>query len=103
MELCSPYLESSEKAPSFQATLILKGGLYDQVGQRLKEKGYNHQILTGTNSKNEVFVKTVLINIEASEQRQEKIKQIWNDYIIKNNLDPKVFKLKVTNDETLNW
>lgn len=103
LELCSPYLEEPEIAQNFQYSFMQKGGLYDQFGQRLKERGYNHLILTGINSKKEILVKLVLIDKEANQQRQEKVKEIFNDFLAKNNLDPSVFKVKVSNDESFNW
>ncbi|QFF99093.1 hypothetical protein PB01_09765 [Psychrobacillus glaciei] len=103
LELCSPYLEAPEITQNFQYSFMQKGGLYDQFGQRLKEKGYNHLILTGINPKKEILVKLVLIDKEANQQRQEKIKEIFNDFLAKNDLDPSVFKVKVSNDESFNW
>jgi hypothetical protein len=103
LELCSPYLEEPEIAQSFQYNFMQKEGLYDQFGQQLKEKGYNHLIITGINSKKEILVKLVLKDMEANEQRQEKIKEIFNDFLITNKLDPSLFKVKVSNDESLYW
>lgn len=79
------------------------GGVYDQVGQRLKEKGYEHRILGGITSNDKILVKFVLINKEASEKRQEEIIGIFNDYLIKNNLNTQTFKVKVSNDTSTNW
>ncbi|MFF2752963.1 hypothetical protein ACFVR1_04285 [Psychrobacillus sp. NPDC058041] len=103
LELCSPYLEEPEIAQNLQYTFMQKEGLYDQLGQRLKEKGYNHLIITGINSKKEILVKLVLKDMEANEPRQEKIKEIFNDFLITNTLDPNQFKVKVSNDESLYW
>lgn len=103
LEICSPYIEKPEIAQNFQYTLMQKEGLYDQLGQRLKEKGYNHLIITGINSKKEILVKLVLKDIEANEQRQEKIKEIFNDFLMINKLDPSLFIVKVSNDESLYW
>lgn len=104
LEICSPLFQNgSLEMQMMQLTLMEKGGLYDQVGQRLKEKGYEHSILGGITEKDKILVKFVLKNQEATEQRQEEIMDIFHDYIEKNNLNTQTFNVKVSNDTNTNW
>ncbi|MFJ8064551.1 hypothetical protein ACIQYS_07960 [Psychrobacillus sp. NPDC096426] len=104
LEICSPLFQSgSLEIQTLQLKLMEKGGLYDQVGQRLNEKGFEHHILAGITSKDEILVKFVLINQEANEKRQEEINDMFNDYVVKNNLYKQAFKVKVSNDPSTNW
>lgn len=102
--ICSPVsLKGSEEAQYFQSALMLKGGIYNQVGQLLKEKGYEYIIMAGVDSKDKILVKFVLINKEATGQRQEKVKEVFNEIIKTYDLDPNMFKVKVSNDSSPNW
>lgn len=104
LELCSPIFQNgSIEMQSMQLSLMEKGGVYDQVGQRLKEKGYEHYILGGITSKDKILVKFILTNQDASDKRQEEIMDIFNDYIVKNNLNTQTFNVKVSNDTSTNW
>lgn len=104
LELCSPQFQNgSIEMQSMQLSLMEKGGVYEQVGQRLKEKGYEHYILGGITSKDKILVKFILTKQEASDNRQEEITDIFHDYIVKNNLNIQTFKVKVSNDTSTNW
>lgn len=102
--ICSPVsLKGSEEAQYFQSAFMKKGGIYSQVGQMLKERGYEYIIMAGADSKDKILVKFVLINKEATEQRQDKVQEIFNEIIKTNDLDPKIFKVKVSNDSSFYW
>ncbi|GGA27976.1 hypothetical protein [Psychrobacillus lasiicapitis] len=104
LEICSPLFQNgSLEMQMMQLTLMEKGGLYDQVGERLKEKGFEHDILGGITEKDKILVKFVLKNQEASDKRQEEIMDIFHDYIEKNNLNTQTFDVKVSNDTSTNW
>ncbi|TQR19484.1 hypothetical protein [Psychrobacillus vulpis] len=104
IEICSPLFQSgSIETQSLQYKLMDKGGLYDQVGQRLKEKGYEHHILGGITSKDIILVKFVLANKAVNDKRQEEIKEIFHHYVTVNQLDPEAFLVKVSNDTSTNW
>lgn len=104
LEVCSPFFQQGTmETQILQLTLMEKGGLYDQVGERLKEKGYEHRILGGIDAKDKILVKFVLANKEANNLRQQEITTIFNDYITKNNLDTEAFKIQVSNDKSTNW
>ncbi|SES11719.1 hypothetical protein SAMN05518872_104288 [Psychrobacillus sp. OK032] len=104
LELCSPLFQNgSLEMQSMQLTLMEKGGVYDQVGQRLKEKGYEHYMLGGITSNDKILVKFILTNQEANDKIQEEITDIFQDYIVKNNLNTQTFKVKVSNDTSTNW
>lgn len=103
LDICSPNIEIDGMQQSIHTTFMRKDGLYDQIGQRLHEKGYNHRILAGISSEEKIFVKIVLVDQKANAQRQKKVKEVFYTFIRQNDLDPNAFKVKVSNDETLNW
>jgi len=104
IEVCSPFFQQGTmETQILHLTLMEKGGLYEQVSERLKEKGYEHRILGGINAKDKILVKLVLANKEANDLRQQEITTIFNDYITKNNLDTEAFEVKVSNDTSTNW
>ncbi|MFJ7972357.1 hypothetical protein [Psychrobacillus sp. NPDC096389] len=104
IEICSPFFQQGTiETQILHLTLMEKGGLYEQVGERLKEKGYEHRILGGIDAKDKILVKFVLANKEANDLRQQEITTIFYDYITKNNLDTEAFEVKVSNDTSTNW
>lgn len=104
LEICSPFFQQGTmETQILQLTLMENGGLYEQVGKRLKEKGYEHHIFGGIDAKDKILVKFVLSNKEANDLRQQEITAIFNDYVIKNNLDTEAFEIKVSNDTSTNW
>lgn len=93
----------SEEANDFQDYLMEKHGFYEQVGKRLKQEGYEHSIYGMIYSKDEIHLKVILSNKEANEQEQIKVKTIINDIIGKNNLDLKIFEIKIGNEGSPEW
>ena len=94
---------ASKEANEFQDFLMKKHGFYEQVGEQLKQAGYEYNLLGMIYSKDEIRLKVILKNKEANEQEQIKVKTIFNVMIEKNNLDTKIFKVKIGNDDNPDW
>jgi hypothetical protein len=88
---------------NFQESLSKEGGFFKQVGDKLKEKEYDHSMLRMFYSKDEIWIKFVLTNREANKQEKIEVKAIFDELVNKNNLDPKIFKVKVSNDDSPDW
>ena len=69
----------------------------------MKQEGYEHSIYGMIYSKDEIHLKVILSNKEANEQEQIKVKTIINDIIGKNNLDLKIFEIKIGNEGSPEW
>ena len=87
--------EQAEKTAEIENFLYGDRGILKQVGDELVNKGYEFQTLVMTNSVDDVHVKYVLNNKDATESEQEKVKSIFFETVKKNNLDSNAFKLKV--------
>ena len=75
--------------------LYKEAGLFDQINNQLKEKGYEYQMLLVIYSKDDIRVDYVLANEEATESRQQEIKSIFFESVENNNYDAHSFSLKV--------
>ena len=60
----------SKEANDFQDFLMEEHGFYEQVGEQLKQEGYEHSIYGMIYSKDEIHLKVILSNKEANEQEQ---------------------------------
>ena len=79
-------------------------GIIKQVNDELLKKGYRFQTLVMANSVNDVQVKYILNNKDATESEQEVVKSIFFQIVKKNNLDSNAFILKVADiDEGPDW
>jgi len=87
----------------FQATLTKEDGFYAQVSEKLKEKGYEHNMLIVGYAIDDIWVKLILTNKEANKAHIKEVKKIFNNVIIKNKMDPIIFKVKVSNEESTDW
>ncbi|MEK5187089.1 MULTISPECIES: hypothetical protein [Solibacillus] len=68
------------------------------------KKGYRFQTLVMANSMNDVQVKYILNNKDATESEQEVVKSIFFQIVKKNNLDSNAFILKVADsDDGPDW
>ena len=102
--LAQEQLEGSPKElDEFQENLNKEGGFYHQVAEKLSEMGYEHQMRGMTYSKDEIWIKFVLTNKEANELEKVVVKEVFEELAIKNKLDPKIFKIKVSNDGSPDW
>ena len=75
--------------------LYQEDGFFEQVNSELKEKGYDFQMLLAIYSKDDIRVKYVLANKDATESVQEEVKSIFYESVEINNLDSNSFNLKV--------
>ena len=88
-----------KKVDDFQEFLEKKGGFYEQVSEEMKKKGYSNSIAGTIYSKDDIRLSIIINNnVVVTVQEQEKITRIFRDMIIKNNLDPKAFKIEVTQE-----
>lgn len=71
-------------------------GVMNKVNSELLENGYAFQATIAGVSLNDIQVKIVLYNTEATDEEQEKVKTIFYEIIKEYNLDPKAFSLLVT-------
>lgn len=75
--------------------LYQEGGFFEQVNNKLKEKGYDFQMLLAVFSKDDIRVKYILTNKDAIESIQEDVKSIFFESVDNNNLDSNLFNLTV--------
>lgn len=75
--------------------LFKEDGFFEQVNNKLEEKGYTFQMLLAIYSEKDIQVKYILANKDATESVQEKIKSIFHEAVENNNLDSYSFNLKI--------
>lgn len=96
-----PPTVSSEEMDNF---LYGDNGIVNQVHNELSEKGYIYSILIAAYLKEDIQMKIILSNKEATETEQEEIKSIFYELVEKNNLNPNAFTLKVSDsDDGPDW
>ena len=93
----------SQELNDFQDSLGKEGGFYKQVEEKLKEMGYEYQMMGLIYSKDEIRIKFILENKDANEQEKLEVAATFNEIAVKNNLDPKIFKVKVSNNDNPDW
>lgn len=93
----------AQELNDFQDSLDKEGGFYKQVEGKLKEMGYEYQMIGVIYSKDEILIKFILANKDATEKERLEITTTFNEIAVKNNLDPKIFKVKVSNDDSPDW
>lgn len=87
--------EQAEKTAEIENFIYGDSGIIKQVDDELVKKGYEFQTMVMANSVDDVHVKYVLNDNEATESVQEEVKSIFFEIVKKNNLDSDVFNLKV--------
>lgn len=88
--------ESNQKDVEEVSTLLYqKDGLFEQVGNKLEEKNYAFQTLVAIYSKDDIQVKYILENREATESVQEEVKSVFYEQVKNNNLNSNSFNLKI--------
>ena len=96
-----PPTVTSEEMENF---LYGDNGIVNQMHNELSERGYEYSILIAAHSKENIQMKIILSNKEATELEQEKVKSIFHKLIKKNNLDPNSISLKVNDsDDGPDW
>ncbi|WP_144512162.1 hypothetical protein [Bacillus sp. FJAT-22090] len=73
--------EQVKKVDEIENFLYGERGILKQVDDELMKKGYEFQTLVMTNSVDDVHVKYVLNNKDATESEQEKVKSIFFEII----------------------
>lgn len=102
----SPDVQTENKKKTMEIENLLFGnsGIIKQVNDELMAKGYLFQTLIVAASVDEVQVKYVLTNKEATVTEQEAVKSIFFEIVKENNLEPNAFKLKVADsDDGPDW
>lgn len=87
-----------EAVMEFQNHLSEKGGFYEQVGHELESKGYEYQLLGLLHDKDDIDLQIILTNHEANAEQREEVIAIFHDIALKNDLNPDIFQLEVTNE-----
>lgn len=90
----------NQELEDFQVKLTGKDGLFDQVGKKLKKRGYAYNALGVIYSQDEILVEFVLANKEANKKESKEVITIFNETVVENKMDPKSFKVKVSNDDS---
>lgn len=88
-----PPTVSTEEMENF---LYGDNGIVNQVHNEFSEKGYKYNIMIAAHSKEDIQMKIILSNKEATESEQEKIKSIFYELVEKSKLNPNAFTLKVS-------
>ncbi|WP_374964104.1 hypothetical protein [Lysinibacillus sp. RS5] len=93
-----------KEAEEIQTQLYQEVGFFEYVSNKLTEKGYVFRMLLVVNSKDDIRVKYILANKEATESVQDEVKSIFYGAVESNNLDPNSFYLKVSdNNDGPDW
>lgn len=84
--------------------LYKENGIMEQLQQELSKKGYKVHILIVAYAKDDVHMKIILTDREATESEQAKVKSIFYQLVEKNKLDSSAFTLKVNDsDDGPDW
>ncbi|MCH7321630.1 hypothetical protein LZ480_06950 [Solibacillus sp. MA9] len=84
-----------KEAEEIKTLLYQEGGFFEQVNNKLKDKGYAFQMLLAVYSKDDIRVKYILEIKDATESVQEEVKSIFFESVENNKLDSNSFNLKV--------
>lgn len=88
----------------FLESLQKEGGFFTQVGEELRKEGYSYQTAGMINSKDDISLIIIIPENEVvTEQKKAGVKKIYQDKIIKTNLDLKAFKIQVGHADDLAW
>ncbi|MBS4176952.1 hypothetical protein [Lederbergia citrea] len=88
----------------FHTLLYQENGFFEQVNNKLEEKNYFFQMLLAVYSNDDIRVKYIVVNKDATESVQEDVKSIFYVVVEKNNLDSNSFNLKVAdNNDGPDW
>ncbi|WP_210468089.1 hypothetical protein [Sporosarcina sp. 6E9] len=93
---------SLEEANDYLESYHMEVGFYKKMGERLREKGYEHSLHAIMDDENEIRIKITLSNKKATEQERIEVKKILEETAINHKLDPKIFKVEVINDDSSN-
>lgn len=91
-----------KEVEEIQTVLYQDNGFMDQVSNKLTEKGIGYEMMIAIYSKDDIEVKYILTNKDASQIHQEAVKTIFYEVLEKNDLDSSAFKLKVLIEQNSN-
>jgi len=91
--------KNNEILEEMQNFLFAENGIMDQVNTELLKEGYKARTALVYYSKEDIQLKFLLVDKEATASDQEKVKSIFFELIQKNNLDPNAFTIEVGNEE----
>lgn len=84
-----------KEVEEMSSLLFQKDGFFEQIDMKLEEKGYLFQMFVVVYSKNNIHVKYILENQEATEFVQEEVTSIFYEVAEDNNYDSNSFNLKI--------
>ena len=87
---------SLEEANEYLESYHTDVGFYKGLGEKLREKGYEHSFLGIMDAEDEIRIKITLTNKEANKHERIDVKRIIEETAIKYKLDPEIFKVKVS-------
>lgn len=90
--------KNNEILEEMQHFLFEENGIMDQVNRELLKEGYKTRTALLYYSKDDIQLKFLLVDKEATKSEQEKVESIFFELIEKNNLDPNAFTIEVGNE-----
>ncbi|MCM3389583.1 hypothetical protein [Ureibacillus chungkukjangi] len=87
--------ENRKMLEEMEDYLFNDNGIMEQVSDVLLKNGYKTRTALAFYSKENIQLKFILVDKEATEAEQEKVKSIFFELVDKNNLDPNAFTIKV--------
>ena len=91
-----------EEANAYLESYHTEVGFYKGLGEKLRAQGYEHNILGIMESEDEFLIEITLTKKEANKKEIKDVKKIFEETAIKYKLDPKIFKVKVSKDNSPN-
>lgn len=88
--------EKPKDIKEISTRLYQRDGFFEQVGKKLEELGYDFQALVTVQSKDDIQVKYVLENKNATKSVQKEVESIFYESIEIYNLDSDSFDLKIS-------
>jgi hypothetical protein len=88
--------DDQKELVEFNDSLFKEGGFFSAVGEELSKAGYNYNIVGTISSKDDIRIYVIVPNGEViTDEKQEKIIDLFQDMVSKHNLNWDVFKIKV--------
>lgn len=87
--------ENQKMLEEMEDFLFSNNGIMEQASDELMKYGYKTRTALAFYSKEDIQLKFILVNKEATKSEQEKVKSIFFELVEKNNLDPAAFTVKV--------
>lgn len=88
-------LKKPKDINEISTVLYQRDGFFEQIGKQLVEKGYEFQTLVAVYSEDDIQVKYVLENKDATESVEKVVKSIFFESVENHSLNANSFTLKV--------